>query len=187
MVYPNDEGIPPELCGKPKGVRVVLKEQGVIWDILCEKLPNGKPISTCQQCKMSQVAKDAKAWVAAAKAAGSDIEESEGSLDILELALSEPLPTSNWCCMSHMLACQSDLWNEKPLIQHYIEEHGHICLFLPKFHCELNLIEMVWGYAKYCEFIFYLYYSQLMQHSSQAIRQPQMEIFRLQNGSYLNV
>ena len=37
----------------------------------------------------------------------------------------------------------------KPLIQKYVEDQGHICAFLPKFHCELNPIEMVWGYAKY--------------------------------------
>ena len=39
--------------------------------------------------------------------------------------------------------------NEKPMIQHYIESRGHICMFLPKFHCELNPIEMLWGFMKY--------------------------------------
>jgi len=29
-----------------------------------------------------------------------------------------------------------------------IEDTGHVCLFLPWFHCELNAIKMLWGYAK---------------------------------------
>jgi hypothetical protein len=150
MVYPDDEGTPPELRSKPKGMKAVLQERGVVWDILCEK-SNGKPTGTCQRCKMSQAAKDAEARVSAAEAAGCDVEGSEGSVGILESALSEPLATSDWCCMSRVLACQSDFRNEKPLIQRYVEECGHICVFLPKFHCELNPIEMVWGYAKYRE------------------------------------
>ena len=39
--------------------------------------------------------------------------------------------------------------SEKPLVQIIIEDAGHVCLFLPHFHCELNSIEMLWGYAKY--------------------------------------
>ena len=29
-----------------------------------------------------------------------------------------------------------------------IEGRGHKCIFIPKFHCELNPIEMYWGYSK---------------------------------------
>jgi hypothetical protein len=41
--------------------------------------------------------------------------------------------------------CMRD-WNGgqkiiQPLVQEVIEAAGHLCLFLPKFHCELNYIE----------------------------------------------
>jgi hypothetical protein len=50
--------------------------------------------------------------------------------------------------MQRVLSLQSDFVNEKPLLQLMIEKAGHKCLFLPKFHCELNPIEMVWGQMK---------------------------------------
>ena len=31
-----------------------------------------------------------------------------------------------------------------------IESQGHRCMFLPKYHCELNYIERYWGAAKKC-------------------------------------
>jgi hypothetical protein len=36
---------------------------------------------------------------------------------------------------------QPDFKAQKSLMQETIETAGHICLVLPKFHCELNLIE----------------------------------------------
>jgi len=33
-------------------------------------------------------------------------------------------------------------------MQETIEELGHLCLFLPKFHCELNFIEFFWRAVK---------------------------------------
>jgi hypothetical protein len=51
-----------------------------------------------------------------------------------------------------MLASQQDFEDERPLIQIVIEEAGHKCWFLPKFHCELNLIEMYWVWGKAREF-----------------------------------
>jgi hypothetical protein len=29
-------------------------------------------------------------------------------------------------------------WNEKAIVENYLESRGHIVVFLPKFHCELN-------------------------------------------------
>src|SRR6266566_82527 len=51
--------------------------------------------------------------------------------------------------MHWVLVLQEDFQSEKPLIQSIIENAGHVCLFLPQFHCELNPIEMLWGYGKY--------------------------------------
>ena len=97
-------------------------------------------------------AKDAEAHIAAAEAVG---DEDEGSTEKLDLAINEALDDpsliDDWCCMSCILTLQSNFKSEKPLIQHYVEEHGHKCMFLPKFHCKLNPIEMVWGYAKFCK------------------------------------
>lgn len=33
-------------------------------------------------------------------------------------------------------------------MQETIEAAGHLCLILPKFHCELNFIEFFWGAVK---------------------------------------
>jgi len=146
MVYPDSNDIPPDLHGKPKGMKAVLEEHGIIWRI---KSQNGKAISTCAECKKSQAAKDAEAWLVAAEVAGQDNED--GTMETLQLALDcdHKKPQNEWCCMTCILSLQSDFCSEKPLIQQYVEKHGHLCKFLPKFHCELNPTEMVWGYAKY--------------------------------------
>ena len=41
-----------------------------------------------------------------------------------------------------------DFKNEKTKIEHFLNERGYGCVFLPKFHCELNPIERCWGQAK---------------------------------------
>ena len=43
---------------------------------------------------------------------------------------------------------QLDFTSQKPLLQEYIESHGHLCDYYPKYHCELNFIEQYWGAAK---------------------------------------
>ena len=50
--------------------------------------------------------------------------------------------------MRTVLSFHDDFVNEKTIVEHFITDKSHTCLFLPKFHCELNPIERVWGQAK---------------------------------------
>ena len=47
-----------------------------------------------------------------------------------------------------MLGACHDFQQQKTILTEYIENRGHKCLHLPKFHCELNPIEQVWCQAK---------------------------------------
>lgn len=46
------------------------------------------------------------------------------------------------------IASHKDFAEEKTKIEQYLIANGHICIFLPKFHCELNRIERCWAQAK---------------------------------------
>ena len=61
-----------------------------------------------------------------------------------------PTPDSNY---SISLEHQPDFLAQRSLVQETIEAAGHLCIFLPKFHCELNFIEYFWGAVKHylCE------------------------------------
>ena len=52
------------------------------------------------------------------------------------------------CRMRKILLNEPDFLEQKPLIEECITSRGHICVFYPKFHCELNFIELFWGYTK---------------------------------------
>ena len=43
--------------------------------------------------------------------------------------------------MRKKLKTYSNFKIQKTLLEEYIEERGHLCLFYPKFHCELSAIE----------------------------------------------
>ena len=49
------------------------------------------------------------------------------------------------CCLRKIMASQPDFVAQKSAVVELIEDAGHICIFYPKFHCELNFIEMHWG------------------------------------------
>lgn len=47
-----------------------------------------------------------------------------------------------------LLAKHPDFASQKSTVEELIESKGHICLFFPKSHCELNPIERCWCHAK---------------------------------------
>ena len=58
-----------------------------------------------------------------------------------------------------LLSQQPDFLEQKSSVQEVVEEAGHLCIFLPKFHCELNFIEFFWGAVKkylreHCDYTF---------------------------------
>ena len=44
------------------------------------------------------------------------------------------------CCAQRLLSQQPNFLEQKSSVQEVIEAAGHLCIFLPKFHCKLNLL-----------------------------------------------
>jgi hypothetical protein len=150
MCFPDDHE-DPKLRGQQKGFRVILMEQKSVWDkytAIC-KAHSMKIVGKCGSCTKSQVHKDTERCVAQVEEMGP--QEDTIPMDektVLETA-APPAAVDEWCCMYRVLSLQEDFLTEKPLIQSAIKKAGHVCLFLLRFHCELNPIEMLWGYGKY--------------------------------------
>lgn len=47
--------------------------------------------------------------------------------------------------MVNVLSEQEDFKSQKPMVQEWIERRGHVCIFWPKYHPELSMIEMCWS------------------------------------------
>ena len=57
------------------------------------------------------------------------------------------------------MSLQPDFQEQRSLVQETIENAGHLCIFLPKYHCELNFIEFFWGAVKrylreHCDYLY---------------------------------
>jgi hypothetical protein len=64
----------------------------------------------------------------------------------------------DFCC-KRVLENQADFKQQTSFIQEIVEAAGHMCIFLPKFYCELNFIEFFWGTVKqylqeHCDYSF---------------------------------
>jgi hypothetical protein len=47
------------------------------------------------------------------------------------------------CCLACLLSQQEDVTNQTSMLENLIVSASHHCVFLPKYHCELNPIEIV--------------------------------------------
>lgn len=50
--------------------------------------------------------------------------------------------------MAHVLGEQPDFKEVDSSLVQLLQRHGGFCLMLPKYHCECNSIELVWGRSK---------------------------------------
>ncbi|OAV86088.1 hypothetical protein PTTG_30087 [Puccinia triticina 1-1 BBBD Race 1] len=155
MCFPMDYMVE-SLAGQPKGIQHVLMEHGLWGHYCCARIAARLPPlrMKCKSCSTSTAVKDAEArasnLVKQAEAQGYFIDqdacfrEEIGTISATDVQA----PKAKDCCWSQIMANQSDFLAKRPLLQTIIEEAGHICLFLPKFHCELNPIELFWAYVK---------------------------------------
>lgn len=61
----------------------------------------------------------------------------------------EGTPTFNRCCGRRRLSLHEDFQNTKCWLEAVMDDYEDCeLIFLPKFHCELNFIERIWGYCK---------------------------------------
>lgn len=83
------------------------------------------------------------------------------------------------CCAKRLLEAQPDFQKQRSLVQEVIEAAGHLCILLPKFHCELNFIEYFWGAVKkflrdHCDYTF----STLQENLPKALESVTAETIR---------
>ena len=52
------------------------------------------------------------------------------------------------CCLTKVLSEEPDFKNQKEWLTEVVETGGCEIIYYPKYHCELNFIEMVWGWLK---------------------------------------
>ena len=57
-------------------------------------------------------------------------------------------PNATYCCAKQVLDLQPDFQEQKSLVHDTIEAARHLCIMLPKYHCELDFIEFFWGAMK---------------------------------------
>jgi len=52
------------------------------------------------------------------------------------------------CCMQYTLSMEPDFLEQDPWLIEETKKLGFVCKFFPKYHCELNFIEQIWGWLK---------------------------------------
>lgn len=52
------------------------------------------------------------------------------------------------CCANYVLAHEPGFLAQEEWLTQVVHEPGFEIIFYPKYHCELNYIEMIWGWAK---------------------------------------
>jgi len=117
------------LIGHSKGIKRILLERNLIT-------PASKLKGACTS-----------AGKAKRKAAMGEAGIGKG--DSADVLTHEGVTSGTACCLEFLLSEQSDFKEQQNAIQELIASRGHHCIFLPKFHPELNFIERYWSRVKW--------------------------------------
>ena len=140
--------------GKPRGLESLLRERGKFQSWLGHDLKK-----ICKTCDNDRVNRDAiiqdtyatvirGRHVAAVRGdKGSSPKELEESTTF-EFVNREATAKDFPCCAFHVLDNEPDYALQKPWLEEEVLKLGHNFFLYPKYHCELNFIEMIWGYVK---------------------------------------
>jgi hypothetical protein len=55
---------------------------------------------------------------------------------------------SSQCCARYCLSQEPDFLAQREWLREVVEGAGHEIIFYPKYHCELNYIDMIWANFK---------------------------------------
>lgn len=111
------------------------------WYVNHTKGKNQKPVFQGANCQKLSTKRDKIARKAQLRREEKAQEAYQNGGEVMPSTFEDDNPE---CCASKILSLPSNFANKKPLLQTVIEEAGHIFLFLPKFHWELNPIEIYW-------------------------------------------
>ncbi|CAN0252689.1 unnamed protein product [Scytosiphon promiscuus] len=136
------------LVGVPKGAEQLLKEMD-LWQLQGEKKG---PVLCCKQC-----AGENRATRQAITAFNRGGEGREQALERARVEQQNPAgvgaPTSTVerrrCCVRKILSELTAFKGVLNKVEQMFKKAGHLCIFLPKYHPELNAIERYCGYLKY--------------------------------------
>jgi hypothetical protein len=62
--------------------------------------------------------------------------------------LCSEITKGNQCCARFCLSQEPDFLSQREWLREVVENKGHSIIFYPKYHFELNYIEMIWAYIK---------------------------------------
>ena len=143
------------LIGLPKGARQLLLELQ-LWAVDGEKTLK---VLECKECKAERAATREAITAfnrggegrqqALDDAAGGEEDDGGDGEGAEGGAAGNRAGKRRRCCAVRVLSELKAFKEELNKVEKLFKKAGHLCIFLPKYHPELNAIERFWGYVKY--------------------------------------
>jgi len=147
MVYPDNHPIP-WTTRPPKGWKAVFTGARVSVGWICwqtQRQGGGENARNAQSHRQRRMRRDG---LRPREAMGQ--EDTLEEADLAQVAEPDTVVRDDWCCNAPRSLIAGWFRNEKPMLQHYLEGRGHVCLSCPSFIAS-STRSRCWGYAKYCK------------------------------------